>query len=165
MRHVTAVLIMLMILSGVLLAQSLSGNEAIPECTPQQADTMVRILDAAGVTPQLALMVEDEERNPTDFSFYLFDGFLKALRDYEEDFKSRLPQCALALRFESSLYRLIAAKGYWYGANMLIESDTGTEADDFLRFEEEVPGILESAAEEFDTIFAELTALAGEAHE
>lgn len=158
MRYVFAVLV-LAILSGVLLAQSINRNEALPECTPQQAKLMVAILDAAGVTPQIEQVREDEERRLD--STNLFDGYLKALRDYDEDFKSRLPACSLALRYESALYRLLAANGYWYGANMLYEEDE--DSHDFLRLEEEVPGILESAVEEFDTIFAELTTLAEEA--
>lgn len=163
MRPVFVVLLVLVVVSGVLLAQELARNDAIPECTPQQAVVMLRLLDAAGVTPQLALLKADEEDNPTDFSFYLFDGYMKAWRDYDEDFKLRLPNCALALRFESAFYRLAGTQAYWYGANMLIETNTGTDSDDFLRFEEEVPGIRESAVEAFDTVMAELAALAGEA--
>lgn len=150
----------LLLVSGVLLAQSIAGNDAIPECTPEQAVSMIRLLDAAGVTGQIE-DTREREPNMAGASFFLFDGYLKAWRDYDEDFKARLPNCALALRFESALYRFLGTQAYWRGANMLNEEDDDTH--DFLRLEEEVPGILESATEEFDMIWQELEALAGEA--
>lgn len=159
MRYIFVLLAGLVLLSGVLLAQSITGNEALPECTPSQADSMVRILAAAGVTPQLE-NVREEEDSSTLFAMPLFDGYMKVLRDYDEDFKSRLPDCALAVRFESALYRLAAAKGYWYGAAMAIEA--GADDDDFLRLEE-IPLIVDSATEEVDTLLSELVALAEDA--
>lgn len=150
--------ILLAVLAGFTLAQSINHNEAIPECTPEQAYQAVIFMDLI-VNTELGIIREQEQRS--DYPFYQFDNYMKIWRNYDDDYRQRMPQCALVLRFESALYRLVGSQAFLNGANMMIEE---TGKDDFLRLRE-VPPIVESAVEEFDTVFQELTALAEQAEQ
>lgn len=151
MRYLFVVLAVLVLLSGVLLAQSLSGNDEIPACTPEEAAQTIGFMEAGGITGQLERMAKDT----SDITAKKLDDYMWIWRNFE-DIRLRIPNCALAQRFSTSFQRMIASNGFFLGSLGLIEAGEGS----YMHRTDEVGEVLSAAAKEMDEYLVQLNELA-----
>lgn len=116
MRFIFVLLTVLVIMSGVLLAQSLSGNDAIPACTPEDAQKILDLIAGSEIGSQYELI---EQRTPAQIEFK-FTDYLIISREFER-MRLQFPDCALAARFAIHYQQILNFNGFLLGSQGMIK--------------------------------------------
>jgi hypothetical protein len=125
-RFLLLPLCVLVIVSGVLLAQSVRVNRAIPACDSDQAQQMVRLLDRGGAAEAYStLLVHAAEGDIQDNLGALVEEAIALRQLVYDNVLPDVPTCAGAMRVADSFRRVVDDATL---ALALATFDTGAEA-------------------------------------
>jgi hypothetical protein len=124
MRYVFAVLLVLAILSGVLLAQSGSANETIDECTEAQGKIIFVALSEGDFLEKYgAVYTALQEDGWTEQAQELLETTFALRQSYYIDVQPSLPDCAGSVRLQMAVTDALSQQIILLSALNLINAD------------------------------------------